>query len=92
MTDRRYYVTLSATCPEPLLHEVVDHLSAGMPSLTDALPGLESLSLSFAREDAGQYVTQTVALPVVPDGGGQHAADDLLPTAPVPTATDGTPR
>jgi hypothetical protein len=99
----RYFVTLSATCSAGQLQTVVDHLSSVLPGIAGALPEVEGLSLSFTREDADEFTIARVAgevpdaLPVAPTVGvveppsGQHTAEQTLPTAPVPTDTDGSP-
>lgn len=100
MTDRRYFVTLSATCAPGDLHAVVEHLSTQLAPLVNALPEVEGVSLSFTRDDAETFTAETVALPVTPaptvgvvepPSTSTTVAGEQLPTAPVPTRTDGSP-
>jgi hypothetical protein len=88
-----YFVTLTARCDLDDLHVVVDHLSQIVPGLVDALPTIEGMSLSYYRDDTDTDST-SVPLPEPVTGvvtPPPPVAEQTLPTAPVPTATDGSP-
>jgi hypothetical protein len=95
LPDRRYFVTLTATCGSGDLHAVVEHLSTQLAPIVEAIPNVEGVSLSFTRDDAESFSSETVALPVAgpvvstgpgappPDAvnadDGQHAAPEEQP-------------
>jgi hypothetical protein len=79
VSDRRFYVSLTATCPERSLSTVLDRMSGMLPQVADAEQGttaLEGLSLSFTASDAPELASELTsggalptALPVAGGGG-----------------------
>jgi hypothetical protein len=88
VSDRRFYVSLTATCPEPALGDVLAGMQTAMRALTDDSNGLDGLSLSFTASDAAEVTGELTdsgalptALPIVPD----------QPSGPVTSTGPGTP-
>jgi hypothetical protein len=84
VSDRRFYVSLTATCPEAALPNVLAGMQAAMSDLVDdPNGGLDGLSLSFTRDDADNL-------------SGELTSDGALPTAlpvagPVTSTGPGAP-
>jgi hypothetical protein len=89
VTDRRYYVSMTATCDHDALTTVLDAMQAAIPSFL-GIDGLDGVSLSFTRSDADEFTAETVALPVtpapiVPDAEVTSAGPAYAGAAPPPT-------
>jgi hypothetical protein len=85
VTDRRYYVSMTATCDHDALTTVLDAMQAAIPSFL-GIDGLDGVSLSFTRSDADEFTAETVALPVTP---APIVPDP--PTGPVVSTGPGAP-
>jgi hypothetical protein len=79
----RFYVSLTATCPQDALPDVLERMQAAQSNLA-AQPGLalDGLSLSFSRDDAEEFAAETVALPAA------GPVTSTGPGAPPPDAVD----
>jgi hypothetical protein len=85
VTDRRYYVSMTATCDHDALTTVLDAMQAAIPSFL-GIDGLDGVSLSFTRSDADEFTAETVALPVTP-----APIPPDPPTGPVVSPGPGAP-
>lgn len=83
MTDR-FYVSLTATCDEAALPDVLADMQSAMRDLAAASSSLSGLSLSFSRDDGDEFETvppdTSPPAPIVPDP----------PTGPVVSTGPGT--
>lgn len=94
MSDR-FYVTLTATCAESALPDVLADMQAAMRDLTATSSSLSGLSLSFSRDDAEEFSAETVSLPdastpapILPDPTPSTMGGASGPLPPIPEAPD----
>lgn len=85
MSDR-YYVSLTATCTNTSLPDVLDRMQAAQTSLATTDVPLDGLSLSFTREDGVELIASDGSLPTALPMPGPVVSTG--PGTPPPDAVD----